>query len=113
MLPARIQAKIIGSGAMLLLPGNEIIVAPLIDALHFRRGIQNMRVYDMELEIPIPARSDDPTKPDWCVCQKAWWAVITSVYKRYNKNKNDIPMRLTMEMRIMGGFRYYNGTPIR
>lgn len=35
----------------------------LPNALHFRRGIQNMRVRDVELQIPLPPRKDDPTKP--------------------------------------------------
>jgi len=85
------------SSAMKALPKDEEIVTPLIDGLHFQRGIQNMRVYDMEFEIPIPGRADDPSKPDWSVCQKAWWDVIRRVYER-----TDTPMRLTLEMRITG-----------
>jgi hypothetical protein len=83
-------------------PNKPAIVTPLIDGLHFKRGIQNLRVYDLEWEIPIPARADDPSKPDWTICQKAWWAVIKVFYDRYNRNRKDIPMRLTVEMRIMG-----------
>ncbi|MFQ6026304.1 MAG: hypothetical protein ACE5Q6_02185 [Dehalococcoidia bacterium] len=100
LIPGYLQAKLLGSAAMLFLPGDQTIVTPLIDALHFRRGIQDMRVLDMEFEIPIPSLVEDPNKPDWSVCQKAWWAVLTSVYSRYDKDKNDVPMRLTMEMRI-------------
>jgi hypothetical protein len=32
------------------------VTTELINALHFRRGIQNMQVVDMEWEIPIPAQ---------------------------------------------------------
>lgn len=53
------QAKLLGDAAMQFLPSDETIVTPLIDGLHFRRGIQNMRVLDMEWEIPIPPRADD------------------------------------------------------
>jgi len=96
-LPGRMQAEMMASSAMKALPKDEEIVTPLIDGLHFQRGIQNMRVYDMEFEIPIPGRADDPSKPDWSVCQKAWWDVIRRVYER-----TDTPMRLTLEMRITG-----------
>lgn len=96
-LPGRKQAELLAWGAMSALPENSTHVTSLIDALHFRRGIQNMRVLDMEFEIPIPAHPDDPSKPDWTVCQKAWWTVISNIYKR-----KDAPMRVTLEMRIMG-----------
>jgi hypothetical protein len=95
------QATLLGTGAMTLLPDGETVTTPLIDALHFRRGIQNMRVLDMEWEIPIPARADDPLAPDWSICQKAWWAVIREVSRLEQLGK--APMRLTLEMRVMGG----------
>jgi hypothetical protein len=97
-----LQATLLGTGAMKLLPSDETIVTPLIDGLHFRRGIQNMRVLDMELEIPIPGVASDPTKPDWKICQQAWWAVIAEVYDTFETHQT-APMRLTLEMRIMGG----------
>jgi len=106
LLPLNVQSKLMTTGAMIFLPniqdGDPSIVTPLIDGLHFRRGIQNMRVYDMEWEIPIPAKADDPNSPDWSICQKAWWAVISAVYNRYNADSHDVPMQLTLEMRIMG-----------
>lgn len=97
-LPGKTQAELLAWGAMQALPDETTIVTPLIDALHFRRGIQNMRVLDMELEIPIPPRADDPSKPDWSICQQAWWDVIAAIYAR-----EDAPMRIALEMRIMGG----------
>jgi hypothetical protein len=98
LLPGMTQAKVFANGAMMALPADRAICTPLIDALHFRRGIQNMRVLDMELEIPIPPRSDDPHRPDWTICQKAWWSAIELVYRR-----KDAPMRIALEMRVMGG----------
>lgn len=100
-LPETLQAEILAKGAMSLMPTDQTIVMPVIDALHFRRGIQNMRVFDMEWEIPIPGRADDPTEPDWSVCQRAWWDAISEVYAW--KASGKAPMRLTLEMRIMGG----------
>ena len=97
-LPGWLQAEILAATAMYVLPSETTIVTPLIEALHFRRGIQNMRVLDMEFQIPIPPRADDPTKPDWTVCQRAWWDAIAAVYSR-----DDAPMRIAMEMRIMAG----------
>ncbi|MBL7813928.1 MAG: FAD-binding oxidoreductase [Saprospiraceae bacterium] len=105
-LSPEIQTLIVASSAMYVMPhipqNKPAIITPITNGLHFRRGIQNWRMYDMEWEIPIPARADDPTKPDWTICQKAWWAVIQVFYDRYNRDNKDIPMRLTMEMRIMG-----------
>lgn len=100
IMPAKCQTNFISDTAMDLLPDNKEIITPLIDALHFKRGIQNMLVQDMEFEIPIPALENG--KPDWSICQKAWWDVITTVYEWLDK-KGQIPMRLPLEMRIMGG----------
>jgi hypothetical protein len=96
-LSGKTQADLLAGAAMSFLPDNVSIKTPLIDALHFRRGIQNMRVLDMEFEIPIPGRKDDPGQPDWTICQHAWWAVIDEIY-----NRKDAPMRIAMEMRITG-----------
>ena len=97
-LPGRTQAELFGALAMAGLPSDVSIVTPVIEALHFQRGIHNFRVRDMEFEIPIPPRADDPTRPDWSICQRAWWDVIRNVYERA-----DAPMRVALEMRIMGG----------
>ncbi|KAI0843225.1 hypothetical protein F5Y06DRAFT_257215 [Hypoxylon sp. FL0890] len=76
----------------------------LPDALHFRRAIQNVRVRDMELEIPLQpkvgslkdAGPDDPI--DWSLVQKAWWDAILAAYK----HKDTCPQRMPLEMRITG-----------
>eukprot|EP01100_Stratorugosa_tubuloviscum_P011123 TRINITY_DN48_c0_g2_i2.p1 TRINITY_DN48_c0_g2~~TRINITY_DN48_c0_g2_i2.p1 ORF type:complete len:678 (+),score=400.71 TRINITY_DN48_c0_g2_i2:24-2057(+) len=96
VLGGRNQANLLAIGAMAALP-TESVTVPLIEALHFRRGIQNMRVLDMEMEIPIPASKQDPNQPDWTICQIAWWQVIKRVYER-----KDTPMRIALEMRITG-----------
>jgi hypothetical protein len=100
LLSETYQSNLITWGAMTLLPDGDTTTTTLIDALHFRRGIQNMRVLDMEWEIPIPGRADDPTKPNWSICQDAWWAVISEVFRLEQLGK--VPMRLVLEMRIMG-----------
>lgn len=99
ILPGKFQARVFGTSAMLAMPDrdpSDPIVTPLIDALHFQRGIHNMRVFDMELEIPIPA--DPSGKPDWTICQKAWWDAINEFYNW--SPQNDQPMRVALEMRI-------------
>lgn len=100
-LPGHWQAVLLSSLAMFALPPqlgviNADIKTYLIDGLHFRRGVQNMRVRDMELQIPIPPLASDATKPDWSVVQKAWWDAIDAVY-----DDNTAPMRIALEMRIM------------
>lgn len=107
-LPGRWQAEVLATLGMVNLPPfgfssfgqtevTETIKTSIPNALHFRRGIQNMRVRDLEFQIPIPALKDDPTKPDYSVVQKAWWDIINLTYE-----DDSTPMRLTMELRIMG-----------
>lgn len=102
LLPGMLQAFLMSRLAMRVLPSDEVIVAPLIDALHFRRGVQNMRVLDMEWQIPIPGKADDPSKPDFTVCQRAWWDAVEIIYKRYNADNNDCPIRIALEARMVG-----------
>ncbi|KAE8148749.1 hypothetical protein BDV25DRAFT_141489 [Aspergillus avenaceus] len=89
--------KYISEFAMDSLPQNKhttSILTWLPDALHFRRGIQNARVRDLEVEIPLP------TKDNLDIVRKAWWQVILLAYKPHNIAK--CPMRMPLEMRIMG-----------
>ncbi|KAL7270660.1 hypothetical protein RUND412_006626 [Rhizina undulata] len=101
-LPGKVQASINATGAMAGLPPHFFgtvendIKTYLIDGLHFRRGIQNMRVRDIELQIPIPPLASDPSKPDWGLVQRAWWDAIAIVYA-----DNNAPMRTALELRIM------------
>lgn len=105
----------------------ETIKTWLPDALHFQRAIQNVRVRDIEVEMPVfipyllppwnvlvtailhcqlttrspmqlvPSPSN-PSKPDWTYVQKAWWDAILHAY-RYTAT---CPQRFPLEMRIMG-----------
>ncbi|KAL8730152.1 MAG: hypothetical protein Q9166_004235 [cf. Caloplaca sp. 2 TL-2023] len=72
----------------------------LPDRLHFFRGIQNCRVRDMELEIPLPPLKSDPSKPDLSIVQRAWWDAIKLIYEEAKDGRS--PMRFTLELRIMG-----------
>lgn len=100
-LPGYWQAYLVGTLAHMAQPPNgpfnRHIRTFLPDALHFRRGAQNMRVTDLELEVPIPASKSDPTKPDYSIVQQAWWDAIIEAYA-----DSAAPMRLAVEMRIMG-----------
>jgi hypothetical protein len=101
-IPGRWQAEFLATLTMAALPPQFFgkhdaeIKTSMPDALHFRRGTQNMRCRDMELQIPIPSRKDDPSKPDWTIIQRAWWDAISLVY-----SDPESPMRLTLELRIM------------
>ena len=95
----------------------EPIKTLVSNALHFRRGIQNMRVLDIEVEMPVslevprldnfctdtlqlPTVSNDSnSKPDYRIAQRSWWDGILQCYK----HNHDCPQRMPLEMRIMGG----------
>lgn len=108
-MPGRWQAQILATLGMVNLPPfefspelnqdkpTEVIKTAIPNALHFRRGIQNMRVRDLEFQIPIPGLVSNTSKPDYSIVQRAWWDIIKLCYE-----DEDCPMRLTMELRIMG-----------
>ncbi|KAG8775398.1 hypothetical protein FRC12_001504 [Ceratobasidium sp. 428] len=58
-----------------------------------------MRCLDSEWEIPIPEAANAPGKRDYEKIQWAWWDAIKVFYERID----DVPMRLTLEMRLSGG----------
>ncbi|KAM0317621.1 hypothetical protein ACHAPQ_010947 [Fusarium lateritium] len=76
---------LISGAAMKALPEKHVKTF-LPDALHFQRAIQNVR--------GSPAGTID-----FAPVQQAWWDAILLVYK----NSDKCPMRMPLEMRIMGG----------
>ena len=52
----------------------------------------------MEFQIPLPAKAGTTNVPDFDPVRRAWWDVINLVYA-----DPSCPMRLTLELRIMGG----------
>lgn len=108
-IPGYWQAQLVATMGMSALPptlgesATPTIKTLLPNALHFRRGVQNMPVRDMEFQIPLPPRRDDARKPDFGIVQRAWWDVIKLVYADADKEDPSSPMRLTLELRIMGG----------
>lgn len=76
----------------------------LPDVLHLQRAIQNVRVRDTEVEMPLIARNP-PLKGsendiiDYTPVQQAWWDAILLAYD----HTDTCPMRMPLEMRIMGG----------
>ncbi|SMR44975.1 unnamed protein product [Zymoseptoria tritici ST99CH_1A5] len=109
-IPGYWQAQLLASLAMAALPPTvgesktPTFKTLLPNGLHFRRGVQNMRVRDLELQIPLPPRKDDASKPDFGIVQRAWWDVIKLVYEGTEAGKDpSSAMRVALEMRIMGG----------
>ena len=49
--------------------------------------------------MPLLPKKDQPDRPDYTLVQKAWWDAILTVYK----HSDTCPMRMPLEMRIMGG----------
>ncbi|KAI2618800.1 hypothetical protein GGR54DRAFT_143355 [Hypoxylon sp. NC1633] len=82
----------------------DAIKTQLPDALHFRRAIQNVRVRDIEVEIPLQPKVGSlkdagPSDPiDWSLVQRAWWDGILAAYKHIDT----CPQRMPLEMRITG-----------
>ncbi|TGO13900.1 hypothetical protein BTUL_0061g00170 [Botrytis tulipae] len=105
LLPGRWQACILSTFGMVALPPFEFnefeqnktveYKTALPNGLHFRRGIQNMRVRDLEFQIPIPCLPN--ATPDYTIVRRAWWDIINLCYR-----DSETPMRLTLELRIMG-----------
>lgn len=103
------QTTLISKMGLYALPNvtdpSKAIKASLPNALHFRRAIQNVRVRDMEIEIPLQpkhgllkdAKFDDEI--NWTLVQKAWWDAIILAYEY----KDTCPQRMPLEMRITGG----------
>lgn len=98
LLPDHVKTELLSKFAMLTMDVGPI-TTPKVDAMHFRGGVQNMRVQDMEFEIGIPRDKDG--KLDWGIAQRAWWDAITIFYEYAAKNK--FPQQMPLEMRIMGG----------
>ncbi|PSR85731.1 hypothetical protein BD289DRAFT_409085 [Coniella lustricola] len=85
--------------AMLALPAwDKPVKTYLTDALHFQRGIQNVRVLDMEVEMPLLPKKENPSKPSFDLVRRAWWDAILECYK----HSDTCPQRMPLEMRIMG-----------
>jgi hypothetical protein len=99
-------------------PHGKKIKAWVPDALHFQRGVQNIRVRDLEVEFAlqpsqtstangsangsmnghVDSTTTDKTKQvDFTLVQRAWWDAILSCYSAIKT----CPQRMTLEMRIM------------
>ncbi|KAF5658163.1 oxidoreductase [Fusarium circinatum] len=90
---------LISMAAMKALPEQNVKTF-LPDALHFQRAIQNVRVRDIEVEMPLVQRKGAPEGTiDYAPVQQAWWDAILLAYE----NSKQCPMRMPLEMRIMGG----------
>ncbi|KAB5590260.1 Substrate-binding domain cholesterol oxidase [Ceratobasidium theobromae] len=101
LLSPKDQTLLLAKTALFTMPNipdpKNAIKTLLSEALHFRRGVQNVRCYDSEWEIPIPAAPNAPAERDYSVIQRAWWDAISIFYSR-----GDVPMQLTLEMRLTG-----------
>lgn len=96
------EVSIISFFGMLNFPevkeGEKPIKTYLPDALHYQRAIQNVRVRELEIEMPLTAKAGEPDKVDYTNVQRAWWDAILKAYKY----SDTCPQRMPLEMRIMG-----------
>lgn len=99
LLPAELQTRLVARLTMAVLPSGTVERIGVPDALHFQRGIHQLRVRDIELELAIPALPNGA--PDFSICQRAWWAGIAAIYA--HKQKGRTPVRVALEMRVLGG----------
>ncbi|KAH6888178.1 hypothetical protein B0T10DRAFT_70014 [Thelonectria olida] len=79
-------------------PGQKPIRTLLPNALHFQRGVQNIRVRNLEAEMPLHAKKGTTNERDYTNVRRAWWDVIKTCYANHKTS----PMRMPLEMRIMG-----------
>lgn len=103
-----VQTTLISKMGLYVMPDisnpKDAIKTQLPNALHFRRAIQNVRVRDMEIEIPLQpktgslADSKFDDEIDFSLVQKAWWDAILVAYK----HTDTCPQRMPLEMRITG-----------
>ena len=108
----RIQTALISELALHEQPdikdSQDAIKTQLPNALHFRRAIQNVRVRDVEIEIPLAATSNASSSTttnasasiDWSLVQKAWWDAILTAYDE--DFIDQCPQRMPLELRITG-----------
>jgi len=104
-------------GEKMMRAQREPIMCPSYDALHFQRGIQNMRVFDMEWVFPLKELEDENgekvlnseglTVPDVSLCRELWYCAksFPSTWK-YTDEKgvtHIAPQLLPLEMRIIMG----------
>ena len=115
LFPDKLQQNIFSHMAMAGLPGPEVksindvnndekVTTQIMNGLHFRRGIHNMKVRDYELEIPIPNdpyRGNDKPVPDLQFVSELWWIGIDLINEY--KSKEKYPIQVALEMRIMSG----------
>jgi len=91
-------------GNKAIIDSTKHAVTPIINALHFKRGIHDIKSRNTETMIPIP--DDGHGNPDYSICQRAWWDLICLMYEyRYTKNYN--PVQVTIEMRMVGNSNMY------
>ncbi|QRV95085.1 cholesterol oxidase [Ceratobasidium sp. AG-Ba] len=90
-IPAKIQTLLLSLFALKAMPDvpepKDTIKTLVSEALHFRRGIQNMRVRDCEWEIPLPESPNSPGKRDYAKIQWAWH-VQRPYYTSFKANRD-------------------------
>lgn len=131
LFSAKIQQDLFSHVAMASLPGEEvsdaskisnddIITTHIMNGLHFRRGIHNMRVRDYEIEIPIPCAErsasaydlnlthrdsnsvfHEKLEPDLQFVARLWWDAMDLINEYASRDK--YPIQVALEMRIMSG----------
>ncbi|KAK7698744.1 hypothetical protein SLS64_012224 [Diaporthe eres] len=103
------QTTLMSTVALYVLPevtdDQPAIKTQLPNALHFRRAVQNVRVLDTEMQIPLLPKSGVPLSEakfedeiDFSNVQRAWWGAILTAYKY----QDTCPQRMPLEMRITG-----------
>ena len=102
-------------GDKVLREQKEVIRCPSFDAIHFRHGIQNLRVLNMEWCFRLKELRDENgefvyveyegkqvTVPDVSLCRDLWLGCTELIHK-YDVEKQEYPQILPVEMRIIRG----------
>jgi len=95
-LPDKFQTKTFGTFATLSMPSTPEKTT-VHNALHFRQGIHNFVVWDVEAQVPIYPKKDGT--PDWTCVQKVWWDWMNIIIDWQHRDR--WVCKGALEMRIM------------
>ncbi|KAJ3194254.1 hypothetical protein HK101_003140 [Irineochytrium annulatum] len=97
LLPVDLQAKMLGTAAMTVLPTEQMTI-PVSDAHNFSDLIDPARANTLMVHIRVPPSRADRSLPDLTLLSRLWWSTIDII-----RTAPDSPARLHLTMRLSTG----------